>query len=268
MLLRRPREPVQGQPRENTFEAMDEHSGERLGACTIFVHENDELFPSRPVRIYLDIEGSPVPDALLGAAVARAKEISRSYQKPCRIFTKLMPDDSENMETLRSLGFRDNDGVIVFSRDLPCEEQFRLPAGCVTVMDELDDSIEQKFFLERWNLLFGEQRDFDWLDAFRNGTGFKRILIVSPTGMVSECAIWQEDGIGRIGWIYTAKRWRRMNAAVKLLELACAEFARREIFTVNAEVQARIPYIMKVFEKAGFVQDSLIYHLPGIDIDP
>ena len=68
MMLRHSREPVDGQPVENTFLAIDEYSGAQLGACTIYLDDNPALYPARPLQVRLQLEGSPIPDALLGAA--------------------------------------------------------------------------------------------------------------------------------------------------------------------------------------------------------
>ena len=61
---------MDGQPVENTFQAIDEYSGAQLGSCVIFCDDNPALYPARPFQVRLQLEGSPIPDALLGAAVA------------------------------------------------------------------------------------------------------------------------------------------------------------------------------------------------------
>lgn len=266
MILRHAREPMDGQSVENSFEAIDEHSGEALGGCTIYVHESAQLFPARPTRIYMDIQGDPAPDALLGAAVARAKELAREANGPCRIFTQVEPEDAERMASLAALGFRDSDGLVRMRRALPCPQDGGMPIGCVVVEDDLDDPIEQKYFLERYNQLFSEAYDFEWLHEFRSHEGFKRILIVAPTGMAGEVVLWRAGGAGMIAWLHSSKKWRRMGVARRLLELACAEFTAAGLERAEAEVQARIPNILRVMESAGFRQAELILRYPGIDI--
>ena len=266
MILRHAREPMDGQPTENTFEAIDERSGANLGACTIFVHECAQLFPARPTRIYLDIQGDPAPDALLGASVARAKELALQTGGPCRIFTQVEPEDTQRMTALSVLGFRDSDGLVRMRRELGDTDVGEMPIGCVVVKDDLDDPIEQKYFLERYNQLFSEAYDFEWLQDFRNREGFTRILIVAPTGMAGEVVFWREGGAGVIGWLHCSKKWRRMRVSQRLLELACAEMEAAGLTRAEAEVQARIPNILRVMERAGFRQAELILRYPGIDI--
>lgn len=267
MILRHMREPMDGQPVENTFEAVDERSGAQLGACTIYVHKNAELFPSRPIRIYMDISGDPVPDALLGAAVARAKELGQLSGEPCRIFTQVDPGDHERLATLVLFGFKDSDGLVCMERGLPCTGEDMLPPGSVVVRDDLDDPLEQQYFLERYNQLYNETFDEEWLAQFRAAEGFQRLLIVSPAGMQSEAVIWQEDGAGVIGWLYTARKWRGKGLARCLTALACDEFESRGLNFARAEVQAKIPNVLHLMEHCGFRQKELLLRYPGIDMN-
>ena len=265
MILRHAREQVNGQSVENCFEAIDKRSGKRLGACTIYVQENENLFPNRPVRIYMEIEGDPAPDALLGAAVARAKELAAQYKRPARIFTQAEPEDEARLASLVAIGFRDSDGLVDMQRRLPYVRSADLPAGCVTVIDDLDDPIEQKYFLERYNQLFCEDNDFEWLENLRSHKEFKRILIVSPTGMCGEAVIWHEGKKGVIAWLHTARKWRRMGVAHALLDLACKEFTRCDMDFASAEIQVRVPGLLKVMEASDFKQTRLVMRYPGID---
>lgn len=267
MILRHAREPIDGQATENTFEAVDEHSGTAICTCTIYVRENAELFPSRPLRIYLDIQGTPVPDALLGAAVARAKEIALQSALPCRIFTQVDARDNALMASLDAIGFKDNDGLVCMQRAITDEVVPEPPLSCVVVHDDLDDPIEQKYFLERYNQLFNEERDFEWLQDFRNHREFSRILIVAPTGMAGEIILWQENGHGYIGWLFVSRKWRKHGVSKCLLALACAEFKKQNLTLAESEVQVRIPGVLHMMESAGFHQAELLLRYPGIDMN-
>lgn len=267
MILRHAREQIDELPAENTFEAVDERSGAVLGACRIYVSENEQLFPARPLRIYLDIQGERVPDSLLGASVARAKEIARQSGMPSRVFTQVEPKNDERLAALKVLGFRDSDGLVLMERALGAIGEPELPLGCVKVTDDLDDPLEQEYFLERCSQLYNEQYDQEWLEEQRAHEGFKRILIVASTGMTGETIFWQEGDHGVITWLHTARRWRRKGVAICLLQLACAEMQRRGLQTAQAEVQARIPNLLRVMESSGFQQRQLILRYPGVDVN-
>ena len=266
MILKHMREPVDGLRAEDTFEALDERNGETLSTCAIYTRKCPELYPSRPVRVYIDISEEPASDALLGAAVARAREISVQSGMPARIFAQVEPDDAERMTSLAALGFKDSDGLVCMRRRLPAAEPAELPYGCVLVRDELEDPIEQKYFLERRNRLFSESHSFEWLQEFRAQEGFGRILIVSQTGMVGEIIHWKADGAGVIGWLHVAKKWRKRGISQILINLACADMYGDDLFQAEAEIQVRMPNLLHAMEKAGFRQAELVYRYPGIDI--
>ena len=266
MILKHMREPAEGLSAEDTFEALDEHTGATLSTCAVYAKSCPELFPARPVRIFMDISPEPAHDALLGAAIARAKEHAARFGKPARIFAQVEPDDEERMAALATFGFKDSDGLVRMRRDLFISEPGELPHGCVLVRDRLDDPIEQKYFLERRNKLYSEENGFEWLQEFRDRDGFGRILIVASTGMVGEVIFWEEDGTGIIGWLHVSKRWRRQGFSQLLIELACAELQENNLYQVEAEVQARVPNLLHTMEKAGFRQAELIFRYPGVDI--
>ena len=103
-MLRHARPPVAGQPVENTFFAIDERTGEQLGASVIYVDENPTLYPARPVQVRIHLENPDVPDALLGATIARAKEICAESEQLCRIYTRCEPDDDALLSARELLG--------------------------------------------------------------------------------------------------------------------------------------------------------------------
>lgn len=268
MMLRNAREPVDGQPIENSFVCIDELTGKTAGACTIYTDDNPALFPARPFHVRLQLDGSPLPDELLGASIARARAIAAQSGKFSRVYTRCEPDDDATLDALRVMGFKDNDGLVRMRLTLPCVADYRLPTSCVVVRDNLSDPMEQKFFLERYNELYNTDHSFEWLRSFIARDGFMRILSVSPTGMAGEILIWQEDVTGVIGYVQTARRWRRLGVGSCMLGLACEEFEKRRLFIAEANVRVRIPHILHTMEKMGFKQTELLMRYPGLDINP
>ncbi len=267
MLLRHSKE-YRSVPVENTFEAVDEKKGNVICYCVIHVAKNSELFPMRPLRIYMELSGKEIPDALLGAAVARAKEIARDLNLPARIFTMIDPDDRAMLQSLTIFGFKDNDGLIRMERKCAqlCAED--LPMGCVLVRDVLDDPVEQGYFLERYNKQFAENNDAPWLKSLSEAEGFERLLIVSSAGMVAEALITEEADTGSVIWLYTSKKWRGKGIGCKMMDIACNEFNMHGINTAAVDVQAKIPHLLAMMERAGFSQNRLLCRYPGMDVDP
>ena len=266
--LGHPRESVDGQPVENTFIAYEAQTAKRVAACTIFCDENPSLYPTRPFQARLQFDGEPLPDQLLGAGVARGLEICSASGVNARLYTRCDPDDDALMETLLSMGFSDNDGLVRMQMRLPCASDYHLPSNCVVVKDDLSDAMEQRYFLERYNELYNTRHDFQWLHSFIDRPGFMRILSVSPTGMAGEILIWQEGNSGIIGYIQTSKRWRHMGIGRCMIGLACEEFEHSRLYYAEANVRARIPHVLRLMEGMGFKQAELLMRYPGVDVNP
>lgn len=267
MMLRNPREGMNGVPPENVFQAVDERTGAILGACVITSEMKPALYPDRPHQVRLAFEdGKDVIDPLLGAAMARAREMCRAQEAPGRIYVCCAPDDEDLLRLLKPYGFRDNDGIVRMRKNLPVRNAARPPAGCVVVKDELEDPQERKYFLERYNELLGVEHDGQWLREFTDAADFTRILTVAPTGMAGEVVLWRADGCGEIGFLQTARRWRRMGVANYMLGLACDEISALGLRIARADIRVRIPHILSTMEKAGFYQETLVIRYPGIDV--
>lgn len=267
MMLRNPREEYRGQAPENVFLAVDERSGEKMGACVITEEDNPSMYPQRPHQVRLDIEGSrDTLDSLMGAALARARALCAQSGKPSRIYAVCGAEDETLLGDLREYGFRDNDGIVRMRAVLPVRSTFKAPTGCVVVRDRLEDAQEQRFFLERYNELFNTDHDLKWLTDFMQRENFLRTLTVAPTGMAGEIVTWNDAGEGVVGFIQTARRWRHMGVAKYMISLGCESISALGITGIRADIRARMPYMLKTMEKAGFYQDSLVIRYPGIDL--
>lgn len=268
MILRHEKEPIDGQPIENTFCAIDERSGEVLGSSVIYTDYNPTLYPVRPLQVRIQLDGSDVPDTLLGATIARAREICVDSGEFSRIFVHCSPNDTALMERLEPFGFQDNDGLVRMQLRLPAPRSFKAPAGCAVVYDNLSDPLERKYFLERYNKLYNADRDLAWLSQFIDRPDFMRILTVAPTGMVGEILIWRESYSGVIGYIQTSKRWRRLGVASYMISLACEVFEQQDLYCAEANIRVRYPHMLKLTSGIGFTQSELLMRYPGIDINP
>ncbi len=267
MMLRNPRDGANGQPPENVFQAVDERSGAILASCVIASEMKPTLYPGRPHQVRLEFEGGKdAIDPLVGAALARAREMCIAQKLPARIYARCAPDDEALFELLRPYGFRDNDGIVRMRKNLPVRNAFKPPTGCVVVKDALEDPQERKYFLERYNELFGVEYDGQWLREFTDAPGFLRILTVAPTGMAGEVVVWRADGFGQIGFLQTARRWRHMGVAKYMLGLACDAISEMGLRVARADVRARIPYILSTMEASGFYQETLVTRYPGVDV--
>ena len=271
MILRHEQKPVDGQPVENTFIVMDRVTGRYMGSSVIYVDRNPVLYPVRPLQVRIQFEaaqGVPIPDKLMGATLARAQQICDNSGCFSRIFVRCPPEDVDLLARLEAFGFNDNDGLIRMQLRLPSRHDFKAPAGCAVVYDDLSDPLERRYFLERYNTLFNTKHDLAWLTDFTNRKDFMRILTVAPTGMAGEVLIWRESYSGIIGYVHTSKRWRRLGVASYMLSLACEAFEQQDLFYAEANIRARYPHMLHLTEKLGFQQAELLMRYPGIDVNP
>lgn len=267
MMMRNPRDGINGQPPENSFQIVEERSGAICGSCTVIEERRPGLFPERPHLVRLDLDAQDeCLDRLLGAALARARALCSASGEASRIYMNCAPDDEDTLALLKQYGFRDNDGLLRLRLDLPVSVSGKAPMGCVEVRDMLDDAQEQGYFLERYNEFYGEGRDFRWLSELNRRKGFGRILTVAPTGMAGEVVYWMDGENGVIGFVDTARRWRRMGVARYMLGLAARELYRLGARRVYADVRARMTVPLTALEHCGFERDALLIRQPGIDL--
>ena len=187
--------------------------------------------------------------------MALARSMAAQEGLPARIYAACPPEDEWLLAALEQYGFQDNDGLVRMELDFERLPETRMPAGCVLVEDELTDAEERQFFLERYNQLFQSARDDDWLAEYTAADGFRRILCVAPTGLAGELTCWREDGgVGRIGYLHTARRWRNMGVARHLLRLAGEYFEDAGLEVVVADARARIPMLLRTLERPASVR--------------
>ena len=86
--------------------------------------------------------------------------------------------------------------------------------------------------------------------------------------MAGEVLVWREGYSGVIGFIQTAKRWRRLGVASYMLALACDRFEQQNLYCAEANIRARFPHMLKLMGRVGFEQSELLMRYPGIDINP
>lgn len=267
MILRNPREGRDGLPAENIFEALEPRTGKVIGSCTVSGESVPLLYPDRPYQVRLDIDGDiAVIDTLLGAALARARAMCVESGEPARIYSCCRPTDSLLLDTLRMYGFRDGDGLMRMRAHLPAGKQARTPVGCVMVEDRLQDVQEQRYFLQRYNEVCGEDREMTWLAAVVKRDMFKRMLAVTTTGMAGEILVWRDKFCGVIEFFDTARRWRNLGVATHMIYNACEYLRGLELREARADVRLQMTQARSVLEAAGFRDDTLLLCYPCIDV--
>ena len=252
---------------ENTFVARDDRK-RRVGVVGVSVREMEMLFPERPLQyvIRMDSHESAMA-ALFGAAVAHIRMVALESDIPSRAYAEINVGDEEALRVLEALGFKNTDGVMRMHRRVTGEENYHLPPkGCTIVRDFLNDPIERRFFLERYNRMYGLENDEKWLEEIVSQPDFARILMVSPDDLCGELLVWTEDGEGVIGMIQTARRWQRKGVAAYLMEDARLYFRSLGIQNSRMDVWMKAPGAMKLARAAGYTDGEPILLYPEMNL--
>lgn len=134
------------------------------------------------------------------------------------------------------------------------------------VEDKLQDIQEQRYFLQRYNELTGEDRGMVWLTNIVRRDMFKRMLAVTTTGMAGEILMWRDKFCGVIEFFDTARRWRNLGVATHMLYNACEYLRGLDLREVRADVRLQMTQARRVLEDAGFKDDALVLCYPSIDV--
>ncbi len=257
-----------GMPVENTFIALDDLES-KIGEAGVQQTMVPALCPERPHHILVRAECGPEAEsALLGAATARALVIARQKPgMPALVYAECKPGDKARMNALEALGYRDEDGLVRTRRVLKQGPIIRpLPAGCTIVRDYLSDAGESKYFLERYNAMFGRSRDAAWLKGLKQMSEFARLIMISPSGLAGEMIVWEENRRGVVGIAITTPAWQRRGVASYLMELARLYFLDRGLSEAYFDVRTRMTGAQHLAATSGFRPAEMLMRYPGINV--
>lgn len=253
---------------ENTFIALDDLE-QKIGEASVQESITPVLCPERPHQILVRARCEPAAEnALLGAATTRALVLARQTPDvPSLVYCECAPGDAARMSALEALGYRDEDGLVRTRKALKHGPIVRkLPPGCTIVRDYLADEKECRFFLERYNLMFGRSRDMAWLKGLKRMPDFARLLVISPGGLAGEMVVWSEGGSGVIGIVQTTPSWQRRGVASYLMDLARWYFLDRGISQAYFDVRTRLIAATRLAATSGFRAAEMLMRYPSIDV--
>lgn len=268
MKIRHDENPKGGLEQQNTFVAFDD-MGSELGRADVTEYMRDMLFPGRPhqLLIHVDCEDEAL-DALIGAVTARAMLMARlKPDTPARIFTEVRPGDETRMRALLSQGYLDNDGLMRMHKPIRRGPLVKpMPKDCVIVRDYLIDETEGRYFVERYNAMFGAKMDMEWLKELKQLPNFCRLLAASSGGLAGELVTWSDGPCGVVGVIQTPPHWQRRGVASYLLDQARNYWVDRGLGEAYFDVWTRLNGAMRLAATSGFRPAATLKRLPGIDI--
>lgn len=269
MIIKHAKNPANGVEFDNVFVAADE-AGRELGSCRVDSMFCQRLFPLRPHQICIEYTGDvSARAALLGAAGAQAMVYAMQENVPARIFCPCDPEDGERAAQLDEMGYEDNDGLVRMAKFIKAvPENPPMPEGLIVLHDQLEDTAEARYFLKRYNRLYGVEDTLELVDEWSALPGFRRYLIIDEDGLLGEVLVALEGNVGRILFIQVNANYCRMGLGTYLMQLAIHMLAKRGAQRIEMDVRVRIPYIMRMLGKLGFEQYQLLERYPGMDWNP
>ena len=266
MIIIHPPKEYKGHKSEDVFIIRDDEGSRQLAECLIS-EQRSEYYP-RKYRVMLDINTNREAfDLIIGASLARAKELCGKSDTDARIYAECDAGDVEYIKMLRQYSFDSGDALLRMDMTIPAYISAKLPDWCSRIDDNLSDFTERRLFLDRWLSVFGTPLGIERLDDITSKDGFRRIMCVDKQGMAGEVICWLESARGIIGFVFTAERCRDMNIAQTLVKLANIYLRDSGAVTVRANVPDALPYAVNTFSKAGFSRTKELKRYPGINID-
>lgn len=269
--LQHPSAPFNGIPAENCFFCVND-AGEAVSQGYLLALSKPELYPDRPLNIYMHIAGSGRGDPrqivgrdlLLGALLARAKQIREaSPGMRARLFTCVDMRDAQSLQFYREAGFdTETARQALYEIHMP-EVISTAPMGFkmgITRLMSANDYDRLLMRIQRTQRILMRQ---DELQAYVRQGLFLPMYIAATTGeAVGEC-IFTGDGRGSalLLCLYVNQNLRGHGLEEALLRygmntLAQSYGAQR----FYAYVQTNIPCETEITNtSAVFCQDQLCY---------
>lgn len=193
MRLSHPNAPFQGVPAEDVFFAANDQYVQ-MGHAYLIVNMQEELYPERPLQMYIDIQAQPsARNLLLGAVLGRSEQIRASYpQLKGRLYTEIAPTQFDLVSFYNQSGFASTDAREEYQFALPLGAS-QPPMGCEYASVPLNNAQEQQAFLARLNryrlspiphdflTLQMQQPHFLALGFYRGGHPIAEILTTGAT---------------------------------------------------------------------------------------
>ncbi|NLM86328.1 MAG: GNAT family N-acetyltransferase [Clostridiales bacterium] len=151
MRLSHPGAPFQGVPAQDVFFAANDQFVQ-MGHAFVIVNMQEEMYPERPLQLFIDIQAQPsARNLLLGAVLARSEQIRAAYPPmKGRIYTEIAPTQFDLVTFYNQNGFSSNDAREEYIFPLPTGAA-QPPMGCEFASVPLLTVEDQYAFLARLN---------------------------------------------------------------------------------------------------------------------
>ncbi|NLC33602.1 MAG: GNAT family N-acetyltransferase [Clostridiales bacterium] len=268
MRLSHPSAPYQGIPPQDVFFAANDLFVQ-MGVGFIILSMNPQMYPQKPLEIYLHIEAQPsARDLLLGALLGRAEQIKAGYPGLSgRIYTELASGNWEMLNFYSRNGFANTDAQEEYVMPVP-PGMAQTPMGCQLASVPLSSQQEQYNFLQRLNAhrmtpisldfltLQMQQPYFMALGFYRGGQPLAEMLLSG--GSPESSALIS---------IYTRSEYRRKGIAKALVLSAAALLRERNARQIVTQIYSRCPAQMGLMKSFGATRRRIVTILPAIELN-
>ena len=236
MRITHPQATYQGIPPEDMFFVSSDQQVQ-LGTGHIITFFQQELYPTRPLNMYIQIDAQPSARSLLyGALLARAEMIrANTPGLPARLYTQLSADDAEMLAFYQRCGFKPDDAEDMFRFDLQIQEAApRTPMGMQYASVPLEGDAQQDAFLQRLNAMRIAPIQRDQLTLWREQSNFLALGFYRGGQPVAELLTTGNGARATLIEVYTRAEYRRQGLANALLALAGGVLKERgaeQVFT-------------------------------------
>lgn len=267
MRLSHPTAPYQGIPPQDVFFVANDRYVQ-MGVGFVVLSMNTEMYPDRPLEIYLYIEAQPsARDLLLGALLGRAEQMRAMFPgMPGRIYTELSSGDWEMLNFYSRNGFASADAQEEYVMPMPLSPA-QTPMGCQLASVPLASPQEQHAFLQRVNAYRMTPISHDFLTLQMQQPYFMALGFYRSGQPVSEMIMTgASPENSALVMIYTKGEFRRKGIARALILSAAQLLRERETQQIVTQIYSRSAAQMGLVKAFGGTRRRIVTILPSIDI--
>ncbi|MBQ8537726.1 MAG: GNAT family N-acetyltransferase [Clostridia bacterium] len=267
MKVYHPQAPYQGIPAENVFRVADD-MGVEVGVGYVICFYQPDLFPERPLNLYLHMEAPQAAKYMLfGAVLARAKQLRDMYPNvKARIYTQAEPEDSRNCDFYLQNGFNLDDAEDVVRLAMP-DEPSKVPMSCAIANVPLNTEAEQNYMLMRLNQSRISPLNLGYLELCRQKPHFLALALYKGNSIIGEVLLTGEGYRCELVSMYVVPQFRRMGMGKALLHRALEMLKAEGVTQVSAAVLRRSPAQCAMAQAFGATFLKTISLYPGVNLE-
>lgn len=267
MRITHPQSAYRGVPAEDTFFVTDDRQVQ-LGTGYLIPFVQRELYPEKPLNIYLEIASQPSARYLLfGALTARAEVMKLRYPgMRARLYTQLDPTDAESQAFYQRCGFQMDDAEDLFYFPLPYTLPVQTPMGVQYASVPLDNDRQLDAFLRRLNEMRITPITRDQLTLWREQPGFLALGFYREGRPVTELLTAGAGMNASLLQVYTRSEFRHQGMARQLVLQAASILRERGMSGMYAHIFRRNAPQVGLMQSLGANFTRTIALLPGLDL--